>query len=207
MAPPVTGPPGKPANWSKISPPTGGSRGKASLPIRLALHQIVPADPPAALGTLPITQFEQLYWTNATPMDSGFAPVLDAIRALRNSNLLPLPGNTGFYQKAAAGGRQASAVNTGVMAIAEANYGRMDRSLRYVSFIADELDVEQPGALRSYSPVPDYKYFPSFGGAMVMQAWSSYGIHSPLVESYLGIKPNAPARTLSVVPDLPSSLE
>jgi len=40
---------------------------------------------------------------------------------------------------------------------------------------------------------------------MVMQAWSSYGIHSPLVESYLGIKPNAPARTLSVVPDLPSS--
>jgi hypothetical protein len=40
---------------------------------------------------------------------------------------------------------------------------------------------------------------------MVMQAWSSYGIHWPLVELYLGIKPDAPAKTLSVVPDLPGS--
>jgi hypothetical protein len=40
---------------------------------------------------------------------------------------------------------------------------------------------------------------------MVMQAWSSYGIHWPLVELYLGIKPDAPAKTLSVVPDLPDS--
>ena len=67
------------------------------------------------------------------------------------------------------------------MAIAEANYGRMDQSLKYVSFVADELDVEQPGALPELFPSPDYTYFPPFGGAMVMQAWSSYGIHSPLV--------------------------
>ena len=36
-------------------------------------------------------------------------------------------------------------------------------------------------------------------------AWSSYGIHWPLVELYLGIKPDAPAKTLAVVPDLPDS--
>ena len=99
-------------------------------------------------------------------------------------------------------------MNTGVMAIAEANYGRMDQSLRYVEFVADELDVEQPGALPELFPSPDYKYFSGgnpFGGAMVMQAWSSYGIHWPLVELYLGIKPDAPAKTLSVVPDLPGS--
>ena len=106
------------------------------------------------------------------------------------------------------GGRQASAVNTGVMAIAEANYGRMDQSLRYVGFVANELDVEQPGALPELFASPDYKYFSGgnpFGGAMVMQAWASYGIHWPLVDLFLGIKPNAPARSLSVVPDLPSS--
>jgi hypothetical protein len=40
---------------------------------------------------------------------------------------------------------------------------------------------------------------------MVMQAWSPYGIHWPLVELYLGIKPDAPAKTLAVVPDLPGS--
>jgi hypothetical protein len=166
---------------------------------------MVQTDPKAALGTLPITQLEQLYWTNATPMETNFASVLDASIALPQLESSAFTGTTGFYQQAAAGGRQASAVNTGVMAIAEANYGRMDQSLRYVSFVADELDVEQPGALPELFPSPDYPYFPSFGGAMVMQAWSSYGIHSPLVESYLGIKPNAPARTLSVVPDLPSA--
>jgi hypothetical protein len=40
---------------------------------------------------------------------------------------------------------------------------------------------------------------------MVMQAWSSYGIHWPLVHLYLGIDPDAPAKSLSVVPDLPST--
>jgi hypothetical protein len=94
------------------------------------------------------------------------------------------------------------------MAIAEANYGRMDQSLRYIQFIADELDVEQHGALPELFPSPDYQYFSGgnpFGGAMVMQAWSSYGIHWPLEELYLGIKPDAPAKTLAVVPDLPGS--
>jgi hypothetical protein len=94
------------------------------------------------------------------------------------------------------------------MAIAEANYGRIDQSLRYVQFVADELDIEQPGALPELFDSPDYTYFSGgnpFGGAMVMQAWSSYGIHWPLEELYLGIKPDAPAKTLAVVPDLPGS--
>jgi hypothetical protein len=91
------------------------------------------------------------------------------------------------------------------MAVAEANYGRLDQSLRYVKFVADELDVEQPGALPELFNSPDYAYFPSFAGAMVMQAWSSYGILWPLVDSYLGVKPNAPAGCISVVPELPGS--
>src|SRR5271165_392420 len=185
----------------------------------LALNQKVPTDPPAALGTLPITQLEQLYWINATPMETGIASVPDAKIAFPTlespdpptSPTLPaFTGTTGFYQQGQLlpgikGNRQASALNTGVMAVAAANYGRMDESLKYVTFVADELDVEQPGALPETFDSPDSPYFPSFGGSMVMQAWSSYGIHWPLVDLFLGIKPNAPARYLSVVPDLPSS--
>ena len=37
----------------------------------LALNQEVPTDPKAALGTQPITQLEQLYWINATPMETS----------------------------------------------------------------------------------------------------------------------------------------
>jgi hypothetical protein len=40
---------------------------------------------------------------------------------------------------------------------------------------------------------------------MVMQAWSSYGVLWPLVDLYLGIKPDAPAGSFSVVPELPTS--
>jgi hypothetical protein len=172
----------------------------------LGLSQMVPTDPKATLGSTPgYTQLEQLFWINATPMETSFASVADASTAFPQLESSTFTGTTGFFQQGIKGGFQASAVNTGVMAIAEANYGRMDQSLRYVRFVANELDVEQPGALPELFDSPDYKYFPPFGGAMVMQAWSSYGIHWPLVELYLGIKPDAPAKTLSVVPDLPGS--
>jgi hypothetical protein len=141
-------------------------------------------------------------------METSFALPGDAAMAFPQLESSTFTGTTGFFQQGKKGGFQASAVNTGVMAIAEANYGRMDQSLRYVQFVADELDVEQPGALPELFDSPDYTYFSGgnpFGGAMVMQAWSSYGIHWPLVELYLGIKPDAPAKTLAVVPDLPGS--
>src|SRR5207253_8177278 len=132
------------------------------------------------LSTQPtIQKLEQLYWINATPMETSIASVDDASIALHHLESSTFTGTTGFYQQgqtaAIKGNRQASAVTTGVMAIAEANYGRMDQSLKYVDLIADELDVEQPGALPELFDSPDYKYFPPFGGAMVMQAWSSYG--------------------------------
>jgi hypothetical protein len=145
----------------------------------LALPQTVATDPTATTGSLqPYTQFQQLYWTNATPMETGIAPVQDATMAFANPNNLEssvFTGTTGFYQEGQSlpqiqGSRQASGLNTGVMAVAEAKYGRMDESLRYVSFIANELDVEQPGALPELFPSPDYTYYPSFAGAMVMQA-------------------------------------
>jgi glycogen debranching enzyme len=177
----------------------------------LGLSQKVLTDPNATLGSGPgYSQLEQLFWINATPMETGFALPGDAAMAFPQLESSTFTGPTGFFQQGKEGGFQASAVNTGVMAIAEANYGRMDQSLRYVQFIADELDVEQPGALPELFDSPDYKYFSGgnpFGGAMVMQAWSSYGIHWPLEELYLGIKPDAPAKTLAVVPDLPGSWE
>ena len=180
----------------------------------LALSQMVLTDPPATVGTLPrYTQLQQLNWIDVAPMETSFASVPDASMVFPQLESSTFTGPTGFLQQgqslpAIQGDLEASAVNTGAMAIAEANYGRMDQSLRYVEFIADELDIEQPGALPELFPSPGYKYFSGgnpFGGAMVMQAWSSYGIHWPLVELYLGIKPDAPAKTLAIVPELPGS--
>ena len=38
---------------------------------------------------------------------------------------------------------------------------------------------------------------------MFMQAWSSYGIQWPVIHHFLGIRPDMPAGSLSVVPDVP----
>jgi len=176
----------------------------------LELNHKVPTDPGAATGSAPVTQLEQYYWTNATPMETAFAPVAHAATAFGQLESPAFTGDTGFYQQAKTattnGSRQASAVNTGVMAVAEANYGRMDQSLRYLELIASELDTEQPGALPELFDSPDYSYFQAFTGrAMVMQAWSSYGVEWPIVYHYLGIQPDVPNGQLVVIPELPSS--
>jgi hypothetical protein len=176
----------------------------------LALNFPVPTDPGAALGTQPITQLEQLYWINATPMETNIARPDRAATAFSTLEGPIFTGDTGFYQqgqdlsRGINGSRQASALNTSVMAVAEANYGRMSESLRYVTFIASELDTEQPGALPELFDSPDYPYFQDFTSrAMVMQAWSSYGIEWPVVYHFLGVRPDIPNREISVLPDLP----
>jgi len=181
----------------------------------LALNQEVPTNPLAALGTAPITKLEQLYWTNATPMEANFASSDHANTALPNLESSVFTGTNGFYQAGVGGGPngkgdlEASALPSSVMAVAEANYGRVDESLRYVLDIARQLDLEQPGALPEQMPSPGYLPFPFqpfTRRAMVMQAWSSYGVLYPIVHYFLGIQPHMPQRLITVLPQLPSSL-
>ena len=181
----------------------------------LALNQKVPTNPLAALGTAPITKTQQLYWTNATPMEANFASSDHANTALPNLESSVFTGTNGFYQAGVGGGPngkgdlEASALPSSVMAVAEANYGRVDESLRYVLDIARQLDLEQPGALPEQMPSPGYLLFPFqpfTRRAMIMQAWSSYGVLYPIVHYFLGIQPHMPQRLIVVVPQLPSSL-
>jgi hypothetical protein len=174
----------------------------------------VPDDPGQTLGTAPITKLQTFFWINATPMETDIAfpeRAVVAFPTLESARFTDLdPSSGGFYQQGSGpnitGNFQASAVNTGVMAVAEANYGRVDLSLRYATFIAKELDLEQPGALPELFPSRDYTYFQPFDGrAMVMQAWSSYGVEWPVVYEYLGIRPDLPQGEISIVPELPST--
>jgi hypothetical protein len=92
------------------------------------------------------------------------------------------------------------------MAVAESNYGRVDHALFYVDAIAKLLDLEMPGALPEIAPSPAYDPFqPLTSRAMFMQAWSAYGVQWPLIRYFLGVDPNVPGRTLTVVPDLPTA--
>jgi hypothetical protein len=185
----------------------------------LCFSQVLATDPKAAIcppSEIPpgrtSMQLQQLFWINATPMETSIARPERAAAAFPQLESSVFTGTTGYWQqgqdltRGIKGNRQASAVNTSVMAVAEANYGRLSESLRYVNFVASELDTEQPGALPELFDSPDYKYFQDFTSrAMVMQAWASYGVEWPVIYEYLGVRPDIPAGEITIVPQLPST--
>jgi glycogen debranching enzyme len=157
---------------------------------------------------------QQRVWITVKPIETTIAPperahvVLDCLESPKFS------GQGGLFLVGAGGGpdgkavRKAWTVMSGVMAIAEANYGRLGehQALRYMRAIAATLDLEMPGALPELAPSPDYDPFGPFSERMmVMQAWASYGIAWPIVTNLLGIDPDVPSHKLEVVPQIPPS--
>jgi glycogen debranching enzyme len=134
-------------------------------------------------------------WVVATPMEMGIAPrgraiaVLDRIR--KND-----VGDYGPFLSAVE--RQAMmTISTGVLAVAEASYGRPDQSLWYMKKIVETFNRKLPGSISEM--MPDY-------GCFVI-AWTMYGIVVPLVEHVFGVKPDAVNRAVVFEPHLPSGWE
>jgi hypothetical protein len=155
---------------------------------------------------------QQRIWITVKPMETPIAPPERAHVVLDRLETPEFSGEGGLYLVGQGGGpdgkavRKAWTVMSGVMAIAEANYGRLgeQQALRYMRAIAATLDLEMPGALPELSPSPDYDPFGAFSERMmVMQAWASYGIAWPIITNLLGIVPNMPRRALKVVPQIP----
>jgi glycogen debranching enzyme len=159
-------------------------------------------------------QLQQKHWINATPMEVLLAPQNRATAALNTLESSTFTGSCGLFHTGAGGGPTGAGelkcwtLPTSVMAVAEANYGRLGarQAPFYMRSIAEQLDLEMPGALPEISPSPEYDPFVDFRErAMFMQAWSSYGVQWPVIHHFLGIRPDVPARSLSVVSDIPDS--
>jgi hypothetical protein len=88
-------------------------------------------------------------------------------------------------------------ISTGVLAVAEAKYDRIDQSLWYSNRIVETFNRKLPGSISEM--MPDYGCF--------VQAWTMYGIVVPLVEHVFGVQPDAPNRTVVFEPHLPSGWE
>src|SRR5579884_128953 len=155
---------------------------------------------------------QQRCWTDATPMEMALAPAGDAAKSLNRLQSSTFTGRYGLYHTGKGGGSDGNGelaiwtLPNSVMAVAESNYGRVDRALFYMDAIARLLDMEQPGALPEIAPSPAYNPFqPLTSRAMFMQAWSSYGVQWPVIHEFLGIVPDIPDGRLSVIPDLPAA--
>ena len=88
-------------------------------------------------------------------------------------------------------------IATGVQAVAEARYGRIDESLWYVNRIVETFGRTLPGSISEM--MPDYGCFAI--------AWTSYGVVVPLIQHVFGIRPDAVHRTVVFDPQVPSGWE
>ncbi len=108
--------------------------------------------------------------------------------------------------------RAVFSLNTGIMAVAEGNFGRLgeDEQQRYTTGNARiQLDPsvwEMPGAMPEIAPSPDFEANidrPLYDRSMVLQAWGTYGTLYPVVHHQLGVSPDLGRDAISVVPQVP----
>lgn len=131
-------------------------------------------------------------WVINTPMEMGIADRDKAERALDRMATEQFTGPWGTYLSGLYR-TQMMTISTGVQAVAESRYDRIDQSLRYVKLIASTFNKRLPGSISEMSP--DYGCF--------VQAWTAYGIVYPLMVHMFGIQPEAYWRKLTLRPRLP----
>lgn len=84
--------------------------------------------------------------------------------------------------------------STGVQAMSEAAYGRIDESMAYVKDIVKTFGQTLPGSINEM--IPDY--------GCPAQAWTIYGIATPLIRYVFGIHPESYKKTITFSPQLPT---
>jgi hypothetical protein len=108
--------------------------------------------------------------------------------------------------------RSVFSLNTGIMAVAEGNFGRLgeDEQQRYTTGNAriqlDPAVWEMPGAMPEIAPSPDFTANIEralYDRSMVLQAWGTYGTLWPVVHQQLGVRPDLGRDDLEVVPQVP----
>lgn len=137
--------------------------------------------------------FTNKNWVINTPMETAIAPLDKAIRSLdkiRNEHC----GEYGPYLSAVER-KSMMTISTGVQAVSEAQYGRLDECLWYMDKIVSTLSMTLPGSINEM--MPDY--------GCPVQAWTIYGIAVPLIEHVFGISPDAYNKKVVISPSLPAS--
>ncbi|SIR66159.1 hypothetical protein SAMN05421858_3199 [Haladaptatus litoreus] len=135
-------------------------------------------------------QFKQ--WVVTTPLEVGLAPEARATSALNRLESDEFSGEWGL-KLSGTGNENFMTISTGVMAVAEAEYGRVDAAIDYLDRMAKTEPLHMPGSIS--------EMLPDFGCAV--QAWTAYGFGRVLVEHIAGIRPSAGSQSLMISPTLP----
>lgn len=131
-------------------------------------------------------------WVINVPFEVGIADEKQAERALKRMHTPEFIGEYGMYLEGLRKNAMMT-ISTGVMAVAQAKYGYVDRALELVKLIMKSFSMATPGSISEMSP--DYGCF--------VQAWTAYGVVVPVVKYFFGICPDAVKNTITVAPKLP----
>ena len=136
--------------------------------------------------------FTNKNWVISTPIESGIATSDKAIRLLDKVR----KEHTGEYGPylSAVERRSMMTIATSVQAMAEAAYGRTDEAMWYVDKIVQTFSRVLPGSISESMP----------DRGCPVQAWTIYGLASPLVTHVYGITPDSYNKAISISPNLPS---
>ena len=149
-------------------------------------------------------------WVVNTPMEMKIAENENAIKALQTSEKFVNPFGvfvTGIDRDASAGSDDGSfegskifsytgavmTLPTGVLAIAENNYGRPDNALNYLKRMTRTFSYALPGSI--YEVSPDY--------GMITQAWNIYSFAIPIIHQFFGIRPSASEKKIQIMVQMP----
>ncbi len=133
------------------------------------------------------------HWIVLCPLEAGLATDEQAARAFARIESAEFCDEWGMVLHPDQ--RDVMSINTGLLALAEARYGRLEQALRYTRKLAEALTVRMPGAISE--ALPDRWCF--------LQLWSAVGIISPIVEGVFGVAPRAAERRLRVTANLPTA--
>ena len=149
-------------------------------------------------------------WVVNTPMEMKIAENDKAIKALQTSENFVNPFGvfvTGIDRDASAGSDDGSfkgskifsytgavmTLPTGVLAIAENNYGRPNNALNYLKRMTRTFSYALPGSI--YEVSPDY--------GMITQAWNIYSFAIPIIHQFFGIRPTASEKKVQIKLQMP----
>ncbi len=133
-------------------------------------------------------------WVINTPMEIGLAPKQCADRALKTLHTDEYIGEYGMYLNAMYHDATMT-ISTGVMAVAQAQYGYADRTLELLKKMFRSFSLVCPGSMAEMSP--DYGCF--------VQAWTTYAVMVPVVRHFFGIQPDAANNRIIFAPCMPQT--
>ncbi|MDR2810918.1 MAG: amylo-alpha-1,6-glucosidase [Tannerellaceae bacterium] len=148
--------------------------------------------------------FTNKNWVINTPMETGIAPREKAIRSLDKIRT-EHSSEYGPYLSAVER-NQAMTISTSVQAMSEASYGRTEEMLWYVNGIARTLHQTLPGSINEMLPttlpgaIPSYMFL--YG--CPVQAWTIYGIATPIITHIFGVSPDAYHKQVVFEPHIPA---